>query len=181
MLWAIKHNHKILPGPNGRTKRFYNNSDFPLNTYKPGLNLDLFLNHSTKERTGIKIEALNSQLGTTFDDNSNKIRLNYFKLPVYGVLYTNDRRNDFRPKFTVEPYLQVLYGASVNNLTADNYKSLDLGGKAAAGFNWKVSQNVWLNSELYFGRSFVNINKTNNLNIKNQSIGLNMCLSFPLK
>ena len=97
------------------------------------------------------------------------------------MLYTNDRRNDFRPKFTVEPYLQVLYGASVNNLTADNYKSLDLGGKAAAGFNWKVSQNIWLNSELYFGRSFVNINKTDNLNIKNQSIGLNMCLSFPLK
>ncbi|MCR9062993.1 MAG: PorT family protein [Cytophagales bacterium] len=170
-----------MAGINGSTIT----GDFPLNTYKPGVTLGAFLNHSTRERTGLKVEALYSQMGTNFDGFQDKIEMHYFQVPVYGVWYLNDRGNDFRPKLMIGPYIGILVkgsgsNTSDNTFTTENFNSVDFGGKAAAGFNWKVSPNIWLNSELFIGSSFANIYKTDIVNIKNQNFGLNMGLSFPL-
>ena len=124
-------------------------------------------------------------MGTNFDGFQDKIEMHYFQVPVYGVWYLNDRGNDFRPKLMIGPYIGILVkgsgsNTSDNTFTTENFNSVDFGGKAAAGFNWKVSPNIWLNSELFIGSSFANIYKTDIVNIKNQNFGLNMGLSFPL-
>lgn len=50
-----------MAGVNGSTLM-----DMPLNIYKPGVNLGVFLNHSNREHTGIKVEATYTQMGTNF-------------------------------------------------------------------------------------------------------------------
>lgn len=160
--------------------------DFPLRSFKPGVNLGVFLNHSKYERLGFKVEAFYSQMGSSFDGFNDKIEMHYFQVPLYGVWYLNDRGNDFRPKIMIGPYLGFLAGASGsntsgNNFSKGNFKSVDIGGKAAAGFNWKLNPKMWLNTEFYFGGSFANIYKTDIINIKNQNLGLNLGLSFPVK
>ncbi|TBX24847.1 porin family protein [Jiulongibacter sediminis] len=159
--------------------------DMPLNTYKPGVNLGLFLNHSNRERTGIKVEATYSQMGTLFNGFDQRVEMHYIQVPLYGVWYLNDRGNDFRPKLMIGPYVGFLMNATGSNTTdnqfiTENFNSLDFGGKGAFGFNWKISPRVWLNSEFYVGGSFANIYKTDIINIKNRSFGLNAGLSFPL-
>ncbi|AWV99618.1 porin family protein [Arcticibacterium luteifluviistationis] len=160
--------------------------DFPLSANKTGVNLGAFLNHSKHEHLGLKVEAFYSQMGSNFNGFEDKIEMHYIQVPLYGVWYLNDKGNDFRPKIMLGPYLGFLAGASGsntsgNNFTGENFKSIDFGGKAAAGFNWKLNPKIWLNTEFYFGGSFANIYKTDIINIKNQNLGLNLGLSFPVK
>ena len=160
--------------------------DMPLNTYKPGVNIGLFLNHSNKEHFGLKAEAMYSQMGTLFDGFGQRVDLLYIHVPLYGVLYLNDRGNDFRPKLMVGPYAGFLLSGTGSNTTdnqfvTDNFNRLDFGAKGAVGFNWKFSPRVWLNSEFYVGGSFANIYKTDIINVKNRNFGLNAGLSFPLQ
>ncbi|MGR3811140.1 porin family protein [Jiulongibacter sp. NS-SX5] len=159
--------------------------DMPLNIYKPGVNFGAFLNYSNRERTGLKVEAMYSQMGTKFDGFEDKIEMHYVQVPVYGVWYLNDRGNNFRPKLMVGPYLGFLLNATGsnttdNNFTTENFNTVDFGGKGAVGFNWKFSPRVWLNSEFYFGGSFANIYSTDIINVKNTNFGVNAGLSFPL-
>lgn len=172
-----------MVGVNGSTL----SGNLPLNAYKPGLNLGLFYNWSNNERLGIKVEGLYSQMGTAYESGYQQtIDMHYIQIPVYGVWYLNDRGNDFRPKLMFGPYVGFLAGANGSDtqntyFTKDIFTKVDVGAKGALGFNWNLNDNLWLNTELYYGAGFADVYKSNTLDIKNQQVGLNVGLSFPIK
>ena len=173
----------VMAGLNASTLE---GKDFNLTAPQPGMNLGIFLNHSKKERSGIKAELLYTSLGSQFQNTDNEIRLHYLQIPVYGVAYLNDRSHSFRPKIMVGPYLGFLLDGKGSNtdayyFTKKNFSPVELGGKGAVGFNWNLGQRIWMNSEVYYGLGFTNAHKTESINIHNSSLGFNVGLSFPLE
>ncbi len=172
----------FMGGVNNSTVNSYVNN----NIFKPGLNLGLFINSSRNAKSGLKTQFLYSQLGSEFEGTDNKLKLQYFQIPVMGVLYLNDRSNKFRPKILIGPYLGVklsgIGGVSkANQYNTPNFNFLDLGGKAEVGFNYKLGERMWLNTEIFFAQGFTDVFKEESIKMINQSYGINLGVSFPLK
>ncbi len=173
----------VMVGVNNSTMR---GEDFNLTEYKPGGNIGAFLNYSKKEKSGFRAEVLYTAMGSEFQGIDNEIRLNYLQVPLYAVGYLNDRGHKFRPKIMIGPYVGFLLKGEGSNtdayyFTTRNFSSVDFGGKGALGFNWNLASNMWLNTELYYGVGFTNAHKTENVNVHNESYGLNVGISFPIK
>ncbi len=152
---------------------------------RPGLNAGLFINYSSDSRLGFKAELLYTGMGTYYNNSEQERNLTYLQLPVMGVLYLNEKGKAFRPKIFAGPYLSYLLSAKDHqgkdyNTVNEDFEKIDVGLKAGAGFNYRLNNKVWLNTELYVIGGIADISPDKNVRIRNQSLGLNVGLSFPL-
>lgn len=147
----------------------------------PDLNLGLFLNHSKNETFGLRVEALYSSMGTAFTNSEEVVKAGYIQVPVYGVAYLGKKGTAVRPKLMAGPYVGFLtnVGGTKVNLNKDDYNKVDFGVKGGAGINFRLSREIWLNTDLYYGFGLADIYKSAS-NVTNQSWGLNVGVSFPV-
>lgn len=146
------------------------------------LNAGLFLNHSRNETFGFRIEALYSSMGTAFTNSSEVVKTGYIQVPVYGVAYLGKKGTSVRPKLMAGPYVGFLtnVGGTKVNLNKDDYNKVDFGLKGAAGINFRLNREIWLNTDLYYGLGLTDLYKSDT-DVYNNSWGLNVGVSFPVK
>ncbi|PQA59311.1 porin family protein [Siphonobacter curvatus] len=155
--------------------------------FKTGGTGGLFINYSINERFGVGGQALYTQLGSKFGGLPTEVRLNYLQIPILATFYLNDRGAAFRPKIFAGPYVGFLLGArneNGDNINAnkDRYTAADAGLHLGAGFNYRLSDRVWLNFDARYGLGLVNVAKPvyGSGDINNRNIGINLGVSFPL-
>jgi len=175
---------------------------------KPGLVAGVFMVYSVLEHFGLSADLLFSGEGSQYKDNfssssngvmtdvktTNKLALNYLRMPLQAIVFFGDHGNALRPKLSVGPTIGVLLTAknkysrttTVNNgatlITQDNDQKLDMknyftpidfGAMAAAGFNYKITEGFWLNFDLRYYIGATDINDSRNFlgtnTIKNNS------------
>lgn len=148
----------------------------------PDLNVGLFLNHSKNETFGLRLEALYSSMGTAYTNSSETVKAGYIQVPVYGVAYLGKKGTAVRPKLMAGPYVGFLtnVGGTKVNLNKDDYNKVDFGLKGAAGVNFRLTREVWLNTDLYYGVGLTDLYKSDT-DVFNHSWGLNVGVSFPVK
>ncbi|WP_367915336.1 porin family protein [Leadbetterella sp. DM7] len=148
----------------------------------PDLNVGLFLNHSKNDFFGIRLEALYSSMGTAFNNSPEIIKAGYIQVPVYGVAYLGKKGSAVRPKLMAGPYIGFLtnVGGTKVNLNKDDYNKVDFGLKGAAGANIRLSREIWLNADLYYGLGLADMYKSKT-DVYNHSWGINAGVSFPVK
>ncbi len=146
------------------------------------LNAGLFLNHSRNETFGFRVEALYSSMGTAFTNSSEVVKTGYIQVPVYGVAYLGKKGTSVRPKLMAGPYVGFLtnVGGTKVNLNKDDYNKVDFGLKGAAGINFRLNREIWLNTDLYYGLGLTDLYKSDT-DVYNNSWGLNVGVSFPVK
>lgn len=147
----------------------------------PDLNVGLFLNHSKNDVFGVRLEALYSSMGTAFNNSSEVLKVGYIQIPVYGVAYLGKKGAPVRPKLMAGPYIGFLtnIGGTKVNPDKDNYNKVDFGLKGAGGVNIRLANEIWLNTDLYYGLGLADLYKSDS-KVFNNSWGLNVGVSFPV-
>jgi len=157
--------------------------------FKPSWNAGVTMNYSKWEHIGISGDILYSAEGGNFKTNQGSeidVDLTYLRIPLKFAYFFGDVQNNFRPKITVGPSFGFLIdddldketGAANPNLSdSENYKTLDLGGQASLGFNLKLGERVWLNTDLYYYYGFLEID---DLAHTNNNFGLRVGVAFGL-
>ncbi|MEO6130659.1 MAG: outer membrane beta-barrel protein [Saprospiraceae bacterium] len=104
--------------------------------------------YSINETTGISVDFLYSKEGYKVGDNDAKV--NYFQVPITFDLFFGALGESFRPKAYVGIAPEFLLGAKLNDTTVDksNYNSLNLALVGGLGFNARVANRIWLNTDL---------------------------------
>jgi outer membrane protein W len=161
----------------------------PTNTKPlPGLTLGGFANYSVNEHIGIGAKFMYSQLGTDYKGVDYINKLHYLQMPITGIYYFGEVGNKFRPKVFAGPYVGTLLNATLKDgvkITEANggpvYKKLDIGGLVGVGFNYRIQSRTWLNVDAGFSQGFTDVNESPVAKFKNQSFGLNVGVSFPIK
>lgn len=161
----------------------------PTNTkVLPGLTLGGFANYSVNEHVGIGAKFMYSQLGTAYKGVDYINKLHYLQMPITGIYYFGDAGDKFRPKLFAGPYVGTLLNATLKDGTkvteANNgpvYKKIDIGGLVGVGFNYRIQSRTWLNVDAGFSQGFTDVNESPVADFKNQSFGLNVGVSFPIK
>ena len=146
-----------------------------------GLAIGLTSTYSISESTGLTVDLLYSGEGYTL--NGNDHHLNYLQIPIYFDLFFGELGQKFRPKVYAGLTPGFLLNASVNgNDDDDFYNSFNLAVSGGLGFNYRVGNRIWLNTDLraFLGLSDIRQNvmgdKVANNNIQ-FSIGLAYGLS----
>lgn len=156
--------------------------DISVEKWKPAdLNVGAFLNHSKNDKFGFRIEALYTSLGTAYDNSPEVLKVGYLQIPVYGVAYLGKPGNAVRPKFMAGPYVGFVtnIGGSKVNPNKDDFNKVDAGLKGAFGVNIRLSNQIWLNTDLHYGLGLADISKSET-KIHNNAWGLNVGVSFPV-
>jgi outer membrane protein W len=138
---------------------------------KAGLLAGGFLVYSFHEHFGAGLDVLYSMEGVKFENDipvngtsvkfTNTTRLDYLRIPVQAFVFFGQHGNAFRPKLSLGPCLGFLLSAEnkvENEATSDeetidikdNFKSTDFGAIVGAGFNYRLAESVWLNTDLRY-------------------------------
>ncbi|WP_259015797.1 porin family protein [Emticicia fluvialis] len=150
-----------------------------------GVNAGLFLNYA-KNHWGVMAEAAYSQMGTKVNNGSNLERLHYIQVPVSGVYYFGEYGDAVRPKLFIGPYVGFLASATDNNGKKlsngmDVRNDVDFGGQVGAGFNFRIKNQVWLNSDVRYMHGFTDVTKEPSTTFRNTGVAINVGVSFPIK
>jgi outer membrane protein W len=154
---------------------------------KPGLTIGAFYNYSSKKGYGFSGQVLYTQLGAQTDNKTNEINLNYVQVPLLFTFFFGEFGDRLRPKVFIGPSLNFMVSANDkngNNIngTSNNriYNVFDLGLTGGLGFNYELTQKVWLNFDVRYGLGLLDVTKDPNRSIQNRNFGINLGLSFPL-
>lgn len=128
-------------------------SDFQSNTL---LAAGITSTYSISEHSGIGVDLLYSGEGA--ESRTNKLALNYLRLPVMFQYFFRDLGDDFRPKI----YAGIAPGLLVNaeqdeQEVIDNYNKFDFAGTAGLGFHYRLGRVSWLNTDVRYLRGFTDI------------------------
>ena len=152
-----------------------------------GLNLGGFANYSVNEHVGIGAKLLFKQMGTAFTVTDDINRLNYLQMPFTGTYYFGDAGNNFRPKVFAGPYVGRLLSAKdkagnelFGNDGREAYKKFDFGALFGLGFNYRIKDRTWLNVDAGYSHGFSDITTTDGSNFHNNSLSINVGVSFPV-
>lgn len=120
-----------------------------------GLAIGLTSTYSFAQSSGVSLDVLYSQEGYKVD-NGPHIKLNYIQVPVYFDLFFGKLGEAFRPKVYVgiAPGF-FLSGKSDNTDISDGFTSVVISATGGFGFNYRIADRVWLNTDLraYLGLS----------------------------
>jgi hypothetical protein len=152
--------------------------------FKPSWSAGLIVNYSTSEHVGFAADVLYSREGALVESNGREtdLTLQYIRVPLKFAYFFGAFEDDFRPKVTIGPSMGFLLdaesdveGVGTSNVTS-SYKTFDIGLNASAGFNLKVGDNMWLNTDLNYYTGFIPIRA----NQYNSNLGLKLGLAFGL-
>ena len=113
-----------------------------------GLVLGPTITYSLNENTGITFDILYSSEGYKVDEDEFKVR--YLQIPLYYDFFFGELGTAFRPKV----YVGIQPGFFLNAKTNDTenpddfYNKFVLGIGGGLGFNLRVANRVWLNTDL---------------------------------
>jgi outer membrane protein W len=120
-----------------------------------GLVAGLTSTYSINENTGISVDLLYSEHGWE-EPISSEYDLRYLDIPIYFNYFFGELGNRFRPKVYVGIVPQLLLNAEVDDTEIEkeflNSFLLSLGG--GLGFNYRVGERIWLNTDL---RSYIGL------------------------
>ncbi len=153
--------------------------------FKPSWSAGLIVNYSTSENVGFAADVLWSMEGALTEDangRDNELTLQYIRVPLKFAYFFGDFADNFRPKLTIGPSMGFLLDASsylegtgTTDVTS-SYETFDIGLNASAGFNWKLADNIWLNTDLNYYTGFMAIRADQ----YNSNYGLKVGLAFGL-
>ena len=155
--------------------------------FKPSWTAGVILNYSTSENVAFAADVLWSMEGSLVERRRDGVQtdlsLQYIRVPLKFAYFFGDVTDDFRPKVTIGPSMGFLIDAkseTEGGSKADvrkSYQDFDLGGIASIGFNWKMAENIWLNTDLNYYTGFTAIHLANQYNT---NYGLRVGLAFGL-
>jgi len=156
---------------------------------RPSFNFGILYNYSIFERSGLGLEVLYSQEGsTTKIGNVNFTNaLNYLRIPLEFNYYFGTLKDDFRPKIFAGPSFAFLVGGEsksqigsteVKYNSKDIYESFDVGFLVGVGFNYRLADMLWLNFDAGYTHGFLNVDKGTNPGLKNRLINVNLGVAY---
>lgn len=126
---------------------FANVSNVSGSTSLTGLTLGLTSTYSISESTGLTVDLLYSGEGYVLDGNDH--HLNYLQIPVLFDLFFGDLGDKFRPKIYAGLTPGFLLSAKVNDNDVDDfYNGFNIAVTGGLGFNYRVGNRIWLNTDL---------------------------------
>lgn len=157
------------------------------NRYKPSGNVGLQLVYSAIGNFGIGGNLVYSIEGGSREIGNVKYttRLNYLRIPVTAMYFFGQLGDRVRPKVSIGPSVGFLVGGEqdlngvINEDVKDDFKKIDIGIHATAGFHFRLISNTWLTLDMNYYNGMSDITEVNQKN-KNRNIGLNAGLLFGL-
>ncbi|MEI9810142.1 MAG: porin family protein [Bacteroidota bacterium] len=127
------------------------------------------------------------------DEYKYTYRGNYIRLPLQGIYFFGELGDKVRPKVSLGPSFGFLVGGKskleVNGTKTDEADSkdaftrFDIGLNAAAGANFRIGTNKWLNTDITYYHGFSNVFEDageKNKKVRNRGLGINIGITFPL-
>jgi len=112
-----------------------------------GLVIGLTSTYSINESYGLTVDLLYS--GEGYKVGENEQRLNYLQVPILFNRFFGQLGDKFRPKVYVGLAPGFLLNAKVNdNKVEDFYNPFTVSVVGGLGFNYKVANRIWLNTDL---------------------------------
>ncbi|MDZ4746965.1 MAG: porin family protein [Saprospiraceae bacterium] len=145
-----------------------------------GLAIGLTSTYSISEKTGLTIDLLYS--GEGYKLNSNELRLSYLQLPIYFDLFFGELGEKFRPKVYAGVVPGFLLDAKNNgNDIVDVFNNFNLSVSGGLGFNYRVGNRIWLNTDLraFLGLSDIREDAIGD-KVANNNIQLSLGLAYGL-
>lgn len=141
--------------------------------YKLGFNAGLTSTYSVNESSGIGLDILYARQGYKFNDiNTN---FDYLKFPLTYKLFFNKLGDAFRPRIELGFSPALLLSAKTEGFDIkDQLNSFDIGLLGGFGFNYRLSDRLWLNFDVRGDIGLTDISKTNNDETKNSAISVNV-------
>jgi hypothetical protein len=120
-----------------------------------GLVAGLTSTYSINENTGISVDLLYSEHGWE-QPISAEYDLRYLDIPIYFNYFFGELGERFRPKVYLGFVPQLLLNGEVNDteLEKDQLNSFLLSLSGGLGFNYRVGERIWLNTDL---RSYIGL------------------------
>lgn len=162
--------------------------------YNPTYNIGATYIYSTSEHWGFGLDVKFSREGvkneyTVFNNKNYAIaKLDYIRVPLRVTYFINDYEHNIRPKISLAPTLGFLTGATevYKNANGDKYSTsitnningFDFGLTGAVGVNFRLSDMIWLTTELAYYNGFLAVNKQGSDNVMNRNISFNAGLTF---
>jgi len=144
----------------------------------PGLAFGLTSTYSFLETNGIGIDLLYS--GQGFKNGNSITRINYLKVPVLYKLFFNELGDAFRPRIEVGFSPGFLLNAKNGETIVSNaYENFEVGVIGGLGFNYRLSNRMWLNADARADFGLTDI-RTNNSDLNNRNINFNVGIAYGL-
>ena len=106
--------------------------------------------YSINENTGLTIDLLYSEEGWKGPGNNPEVDLRYLQIPIYFNYFFGEQGNRFRPKVYVGVMPSFYLNGKVDgeDFDDDNINGFLLAVGGGLGFNYRVGQRIWLNTDL---------------------------------
>lgn len=157
--------------------------------FKPSYAAGLTATYSKMPHWGFGVDVFYSLEGGAFESSNTEldVTLHYVRVPLKVGYYFRDVNENFRPKITVGPSFGFLVDSKTRVETPSGsvstgdvnsvYESWDVGVNAAIGFNLKLADNIWLNTDLGYYYGFIDVSGSDN---NNMNLGLKVGVAFGL-
>jgi hypothetical protein len=145
-----------------------------------GLAIGLTSTYSISEATGLTVDLLYS--GEGYKLNDSELRLNYLQLPILFDLFFGKLGDKFRPKIYAGLVPGFLLNAKVNDTKVEDfYNTFNVAVAGGGGFNLRVGNRIWLNTDLraFLGLSDIRQETSGDKN-SNSNIQLSLGLAYGL-
>ncbi|MEP6646493.1 MAG: outer membrane beta-barrel protein [Saprospiraceae bacterium] len=111
--------------------------------------------YSINESTGLSLDILYS--GEGYKVGSNEAKIAFIQVPLYFDLFFGKLGEKFHPKVYAGVAPEFLLNAKYNGVKVDKsgYSSVNFAVSGGLGFNYKVANRIWLNTDL---RAFLGLN-----------------------
>ena len=113
-----------------------------------GLAIGLTSTYSINETAGLTFDLLYSGEGYELGDDA--LKLSYLQIPIYFDVFLGQQGENFRPKVYAGFVPGFLLHAKANDteLDKDQFSGFNFAFSGGLGFNLRVTDRVWLNTDL---------------------------------
>lgn len=187
------HAQNLSLGPTAGFGHSWDNGDFGNDAnrrFHASPSIGAKLVYSFVSNWGISADVRFSSEGATVKNENNeelRLRANYIRIPLQGIYFFGDYGNAIRPKVSLGPSFGFLAGGKRSYYENDEkisegdskdvLESFDLGLTAAAGVNFRLSPNVWLNTDIAYYHGLLDVSKTS-IEAQNRNLGINVGVLF---
>lgn len=106
----------------------------------------------------------------------------YIRLPLKFIYFFGDNENSIRPKVFLGPTLGFLMSAKYDGADVKElYNGFDFGAHVGAGANFRIANQIWLNTDVTYTHGFANVAKKildYQPDVKTQRIALHVGVLF---
>lgn len=154
---------------------------------KTGFTGGVFLIYSPIEKFGVSVDLLYSMEGASYKSSTTvnsqtstyetSTGINYIRLPIAANYFFGQYGDKFRPKILLGPSLGFLASvkqkaeltvsdnsgtttSTIESTDKSDFSGFDIGATIGAGFNLRLAEKTWLNTDIRYYAGFVDIRET---------------------